>query len=61
MARTHDRARTGNWKVERLVPKEIGTTEVRQGETRHRVRYVLAISLAAAVAALAVVWLVMMT
>ena len=43
------------------MPKEIGTTEVRQGVTPHRVRYVLAISLAAAVVALAVVWLVMMT
>jgi hypothetical protein len=47
--------------MESIVTKEIGTTEVRQGETRHIVRYVLAISLTAAVVALAVVWLVMMT
>jgi hypothetical protein len=42
------------------VSKEIGTTKVRQGRTPHIVRYVLAISLTAAVAALAVVWIVMM-
>ena len=46
--------------MESIVTKEIGTTEVRQGETRHTVRYVLAISLTAAVVALAVVWVVMM-
>jgi hypothetical protein len=37
------------------VPKKIGTTEARGGETPHIVRYVLAISLTAAVVALAVV------
>ena len=41
------------------MTKEIGTTEVRQGRTPHIVRYVLAISLTAAVVALAVVWLIM--
>jgi hypothetical protein len=46
--------------MESIVPKEIGTTEVRQGRTPHIVRYVLAISLTAAVVALAVVWIVMM-
>jgi hypothetical protein len=43
------------------VTKKIGTTEARQGETPHIVRYVLAISLTAAILALAVVWIVMMT
>jgi hypothetical protein len=46
--------------LESIVTKEIGTTEVRQGRTPHIVRYVLAISLTAAVVALAVVWVVMM-
>jgi hypothetical protein len=60
-ARCHDRARTtGTRKLESIVPKEIGTTEVRQGRTPHIVRYVLAISLTGAVVALAVVWVVMM-
>jgi hypothetical protein len=45
--------------MESIVPKEIGTTEVRQGRTPHIVRYVLAISLTAAIVALAVVWVVM--
>jgi hypothetical protein len=40
------------------VTKKIGTTEARQGETPHIVRYMLAISLAAAVVALAVVGIV---
>jgi len=35
------------------MPKKIGATEARQGETRQGVRYVLAISLTAAVIALA--------
>jgi hypothetical protein len=43
------------------LTKKIGTTEARQGETPHIVRYVLAISLTAAILALAVVWIVMMT
>jgi hypothetical protein len=45
--------------LESILTKEIGTTEVRQGWTPHIVRYLLAISLTAAIAALAVVWLVM--
>ena len=43
------------------MTKKIGTTEARQGETPHVVRYVLAISLTAAVVALAIVGLVMMS
>ena len=43
------------------MTKKIGTTEARQGETPHTVRYVLAISLAAAVVALAVVGTIMMS
>jgi hypothetical protein len=42
------------------MTKKIGTTEARQGETPHIVRYVLAISLAAAVVALTIVGLVLM-
>jgi hypothetical protein len=37
------------------MPKKIDATDARQGETRHIVRYMLAISLAAAVVAMAVV------
>jgi hypothetical protein len=56
-----DRGRTTETRtLESIVTKEIGTTEVRQGRTPHIVRYVLAISLTAAVVALAVVWVVMM-
>ena len=43
------------------MTKKIGTTEARQGETPHIVRYVLAISTVAAVVALAIVGVVMMT
>jgi hypothetical protein len=46
-----------HWKG--LVNKKIRTTEVRQGETPHIVRYMLAISLAAAVIALAIVAVVL--
>jgi hypothetical protein len=57
----HDGGRTTETRtLEDIVTKEIGTTEVRQGRTPHIVRYVLAISLTAAIVALAVVWLVMM-
>jgi hypothetical protein len=42
------------------VTKKIGTTKARQGETPHIVRYVLAISLAAAIVALGVVGAVLM-
>ena len=42
------------------MTKEIGTTQARQGETPHIVRYVLAISLGAAVVALAVVGVVLL-
>jgi hypothetical protein len=60
-ARHHGGARVTETRIlESIVPKEIGTTEVRQGRTPHIVRYVLAISLTAAVVALAVVWVVMM-
>jgi hypothetical protein len=38
-----------------IMTKKLDTTEARQGETRHQVRYVLAISLAAAVVAMAIV------
>jgi hypothetical protein len=38
-----------------IMTKKLDATEARQGETRHQVRYVLAISLAAAVIALAIV------
>jgi hypothetical protein len=58
-ARHYDRADHRNQDMESIVPKEIGTTEVRQGRTPHIVRYVLAISLTAAIVALAVVWVVM--
>jgi hypothetical protein len=59
--RRHNRRRTTETRLlESIVTKEIGTTEVRQGRTPHIVRYVLAISLTAAVVALAVVWLIMM-
>ena len=44
---------------EGIVTKKIGTTEARQGETPHHVRYMLAISLAAAVVALAIVGVVL--
>ena len=37
------------------MPKKIDTTDARQGETRHIVRYMLAISLAAAIIAMVVV------
>ena len=37
------------------MTKKLDATEARQGETRHQVRYVLAISLAASVIALAIV------
>lgn len=37
-------------------PEDKSTDEVRQGTTGHNVRYVLAISLVAALAALAVAW-----
>ena len=37
------------------MTKKLDTTDARQGETRHHVRYVLAISLAAAVIAMAIV------
>jgi hypothetical protein len=37
------------------MTKKLDTTAARQGETRHQVRYVLAISLAAAVIAMAIV------
>jgi hypothetical protein len=40
------------------MPKKIDTTEARQGETPHITRYVLTISLTAAVVALAIVLLV---
>jgi hypothetical protein len=40
------------------VPVEKSTTEARQGVTGHNVRYVLAISLGAAVLILACLWLV---
>jgi hypothetical protein len=40
------------------MPKKIDPTEARQGETPHVTRYVLTISLTAAVVALAVVLLV---
>jgi hypothetical protein len=46
---------------EEIMTKEIGTTEARQGETPHIVRYVLAISLAAAIVALAVVGVITMS
>jgi hypothetical protein len=42
-----------------MMPKKIGTTEARQGETPHIVRYVLVISTVAAVVALAIVGVVM--
>ena len=42
------------------MTKEIGTTQARQGVTPHVVRYVLAISLSAAVVALAVVGVVLL-
>ena len=42
------------------MTKKIGTTEARQGETPHVVRYMLGISLAAAIIALAIVGLVLM-
>jgi hypothetical protein len=45
---------------EEIMTKEIGTTQARQGVTPHIVRYVLVISLAAAVVALVVVGAVMM-
>ena len=45
--------------LEDIVTKKIGTTEARQGETPHIVRYMLAISLAAAIVALAVVGVVL--
>jgi hypothetical protein len=35
------------------VTKKVGTTKARQGETRHIVRYMLGISVAAAIVALA--------
>jgi hypothetical protein len=37
------------------VPKKIDATDARQGQTRHIVRYMLAISLTAAVVAMVVV------
>jgi hypothetical protein len=40
------------------MTKRLDTTAARQGETRKGVRYVLAISLGAAVVALAVIWAV---
>jgi hypothetical protein len=43
-----------------VTKKVIGTTEARQGETPHIVRYMLGISLAAAIVALAIVGVVMM-
>ena len=43
------------------MTKNIGTTEARQGETPHIVRYVLAISTVAAVVALAIVGVVMLS
>jgi hypothetical protein len=45
--------------LEGIVTKRIGTTEARQGETPHIVRYMLGISLAAAIVALAVVGVVL--
>ena len=45
--------------LEVIVTKKIGTTVARQGETPHIVRYMLAISLAAAVVALAIVGVVL--
>jgi hypothetical protein len=42
------------------MTKEIGTTQARSGETPHIVRYVLAISLTAAVVALVVVGVVIL-
>jgi hypothetical protein len=41
------------------VTKKIGTTEARQGETPHIVRYMLGISLVAAIVALAIVGVVL--
>jgi hypothetical protein len=43
------------------MTKKIGTTEARQGKTPHVVRYVLAISLTAAVVALAIVGVVILS
>ena len=43
------------------MTKKIGTTAARQGETPHIVRYVLAISTVAAIVALAVVGVVLMS
>lgn len=37
-------------------PEDLSTNEVRQGETGHGVRYVLAISLSAALIALGLAW-----
>jgi hypothetical protein len=42
------------------MTKKLDTTAARQGETRHQVRYVLAISLIAAVVALAIVAVVVL-
>jgi hypothetical protein len=38
-------------------PEALSTDEVRQGETGHGVRYVLAVSLTAALVALAIAWI----
>jgi hypothetical protein len=44
-----------------VMTKKIGTTEARQGETPHIVRYVLVISTVAAVVALAIVGVVLLS
>jgi hypothetical protein len=46
--------------LEDIVTKKIGTTEACQGETPHIVRYMLGISLAAAIVALAIMGAVLM-